>query len=115
MIRRRSSFAALAHYLGLGIVFVIMVFPLVWMFRVAFMEPGSSASIGAVFGSSWTLSNFVDLFAQANIGRAVFNSVVVGGAVTLGNIMFCFMVAYALARYRMIENRLVRAGPLSHD
>lgn len=76
------------------------------MFRVAFMQPGSDFALTDLFSSSWTLNNFTDLVVQANIGRAFFNSVLVGGAVTLGNILFCFMAAYGLARYRFIENKL---------
>ena len=106
MVKSRPVAWSALHYAGLIAVLLIMVFPLLWMFRVAFMSPGSDLTITEAFASSWTLSNFRDLFVQANLGRAFINSVLVGGAVTLGNILFCFMAAYGLARYRLIENKL---------
>jgi len=104
--------SALRYGTLIGIL-IIMAFPLLWMFRVAFMQPGSDFALADLFGSSWTLSNFSDLFIQAKVGRAFFNSVLVGGVVTLGNILFCFMTAYGLARYRSIENRTLFVSVLA--
>jgi multiple sugar transport system permease protein len=112
MVGQKSWTGALGRYLALGAVLVVMVFPLVWMFRVSFMEAGSSIDFKAIVASGWTLVNFGDLFSRANLGRALFNSVLVGGLVTLGNIVFCFMVAYALARYRYLANKLLFASVL---
>jgi len=95
------------RYLVLTLILVVMVFPLLWMFRVAFMAAGDSIALDAMVVSSWTLSNFADLFSRANLGRALFNSILVGGLVTLGNILFCFMVAYALARFTTLTNRML--------
>lgn len=95
------------RYLVLTLILVVMVFPLLWMFRVAFMAAGDSIALDAMVSSSWTLSNFADLFSQANLGRALFNSIFVGGVVTLGNILFCFMVAYALARFTTLTNKML--------
>jgi len=89
-----------------------MIFPLMWMFRVAFALPGGSLDLAVLFSAEWTTQNFHDLFVQANIGRALVNSLLVGGAVTVGNILFCFMVAYGLARYRYLTNRLLFATVL---
>lgn len=96
MVRRILGPAV--RYLVLGIVLIIMLFPLVWMFRVAFMSPGSSIALGSLFTGDFTFSNFTDLFTSGNIGRYLFNSAFVAALVTLGNVIFCFMVAYVLAR-----------------
>ena len=106
MVGRKNQTSEALRYLLLGIVLAVMVFPLLWMFRVAFMETGSSIAFEAVFSTGWTLSNFYDLFEGANLGRSLFNSILVGSLVTLSNILFCFMVAYALARYRILANRV---------
>ncbi|RKX26544.1 MAG: carbohydrate ABC transporter permease [Candidatus Zixiibacteriota bacterium] len=107
MVGSKRAVGESIRYLLLIMVLVVMIFPLLWMFRVAFMESGSSISWHAVVGSGWTLGNFMDLFASGGLGRPLFNSVLVGSVVTVGNILFCFMVAYALARYRSMTNRLL--------
>ncbi|MCP4684130.1 MAG: carbohydrate ABC transporter permease [bacterium] len=107
MVGRKTVALGAGRYLTLFPILLVMVFPLLWMFRVAFLETGAGIDWQAIVSSSWTLNNFRDLFANANIGRALFNSVLVGGMVTVGNILFCFMVAYALARYRSLANRLM--------
>ncbi len=95
------------RYLVLGIILIVMVAPLLWMFVVSFASPGSSLSIYALADIEFTLQNYADLFQTGNIGRFLFNSAFVGLTVTIGNILFCFMVAYTLARYSYIVNKLL--------
>ena len=106
MVGCHSRTRATGRYLALTLLFVIMVFPLAWMFRVAFMDGGGSLGLVDLFTAGWTEGNFIDLFTQANLGIALFNSVLVGGVVTLGNMLFCFMVAYALARFKSRLNKI---------
>ena len=105
MVRPRRF--AWLKYTALIAGLIIMVFPLLWMFRVALMDAGAGISLANIASSQFTLDNFAELFTQNNIGRYLFNSIAVGLAVTVGNTLFCFMVAYALARYRFLTNRLV--------
>ncbi len=107
MVDRGTVAGRTIRYLVLIVILAIMIFPLLWMFRVAFMPPGSSVSLTALFGSAFTGSNFIDLFTEIDIGWNLFNSAFVGVTVTVGNILFCFMVAYALARYRYLANKLL--------
>lgn len=107
MVGRKSAVVSLGRYLTLLFVAITMLFPLVWMFRVAFMLPSDSLSLGALTAATWTFQNFRDLFVQASLGRALLNSVLVGGIVTLGNIAFCFMAAYGLARYQMLTHKIL--------
>jgi multiple sugar transport system permease protein len=41
------------------------------------------------------------------MGHYLVNSLAVGVLVTAGNILFCFMVAYTMARYRTLPNRVM--------
>ena len=107
MVGRKSAIFSLGRYLALLIVAFTMLFPLVWMLRVAFMLPSDSLSFGALTAATWTFQNFRDLFVQASLGRALLNSILVGGVVTLGNIAFCFMAAYGLARYQMLTHKIL--------
>jgi multiple sugar transport system permease protein len=102
----RAKLLRWLKYLLLLVGLAVMVFPLLWMFRVALMDAGASISLANLATSQFTLGNFTDLFTENNIGRYLFNSIVVGLAVTIGNILFCFMVAYTLARYPYLTNRL---------
>ncbi len=112
MVGCSNRMSHLLRYTTLSLLLVVMVFPLAWMFRVSFMEAGSGIGLQAIVAASWTFQNFRDLFVQAGLGRAFLNSVLVGGSVTAGNIVFCFMVAYGLARYRYLTNRLLFASVL---
>jgi multiple sugar transport system permease protein len=55
----------------------------------------------------FTVDNYVDLFQRGGFVRPLVNSAIVGISVTAGNILFCFMVAYTLARYQYIVNKLL--------
>jgi multiple sugar transport system permease protein len=105
MVRRPILTAA--HYLALTVVLVVMLFPLLWMFRVSLMSPGASIAIGDLLTGNFTLANFTDLFATGNIGRYLFNSAAVAAVVGVSNILFAFMVAYVLARGRGWKTRVL--------
>lgn len=80
------------RYAFLLLILIVMVSPLVWMFVLSLTEPGES---------KLSLVNFSYIFSSGNFGRYLFNSALVGLAVTLGNIIFCFMCGYALARRKI--------------
>lgn len=94
-------------YLVLCIILGIMIFPLILMFRIALTDPAQSIALTDLFTSKLTMANFTDLFQTAKLGLYLFNSALVGLVVVTGNIFFCFMVAYALARYRFILNKML--------
>lgn len=86
-----------------------MVFPLMWMFRVSFMEIGSSVDIDNLLSTAFSLDAYKELFTATGTLKYLFNSAFVGIVVTLGNILFCFMTAYGLARYKSISNKILFA------
>lgn len=100
MVKRGNIITANLRYLILTIILIVMIFPLGWMFYTSLSStPGSESGL--------TLGNFIDLFSTMNLTRYLINSLIVGLVVTVGNIFFCFMVAYSLARYRYLFNRLL--------
>lgn len=105
MVKRAGT--SIVRYIMLIAVLSVMVFPLLWMFRVALLDPGSSLAVNSLFSSDYTLGNFQDLFQQSRLGRYLFNSLMIGTVVTVSNILFCFMVAYTLARHRNLRNKLM--------
>jgi len=107
VVRHTETAITTLRYAALTAVLLVMVFPLLWMFRVSLLEAGSGLSLGVIFGSGFTLQNYADLFADIGMTRYLLNSVLIGVTVTLGNLLFCFMTAYTLARHRSLTNRLV--------
>ena len=100
-------FRNLIRYSLLSIVLAVMLFPLLWMFRVSLMTPGTSLVLRELISANLTLQNFVDLFGGGNIGRYLFNSAFVASVVTVANVLFCFMVAYVLARRQSTATRIL--------
>lgn len=90
------------RYPILLIVLFVMVFPLIWMFRVSLMPANADLGFGSLFGSQFDLSPYFDILTSGNMIRFFINSAIVGTAVTIGNILFCFMTGYAISRYRFI-------------
>ncbi len=105
MVRKSSNH--IMRYSILSIITLVMIFPLLWMFRVSFLGAGESISFGNLLSSSFTFTNFIDLFQINNMGVYLFNSIFVGTIVTVGNILFCFTVAYSLARFNFIINKIL--------
>jgi len=95
----------LFKYLLLTSLLIIMIFPLIWMFRVAFLPAHLGQSITVFISSSATLVNYVDIATSGNMLNYFFNSIIVGIIVTSGNILFCFMTGYALSRGRFIGRK----------
>ncbi|MEA2031128.1 MAG: carbohydrate ABC transporter permease [candidate division Zixibacteria bacterium] len=102
-----NKLRVILRYIVLFCLLIIMTFPLLWMFRVALMHSGAPVGFCDIFTGVITFANFVDLFRNANIGRYLFNSILVVVIVTAANAVFCFMVAYVLARYRMLAGKLL--------
>jgi multiple sugar transport system permease protein len=106
MVKRTSLGLQTVRYLVAFGVLGVTLFPFFWMVRVSLLPTGSIAASELL---SWTvtLKSYGDLFQQTNMGRYLWNSVLIGVVVTIGNILFCFMVAYTLARHRTITNRIL--------
>ena len=103
--RRRSPWWL---YAVLTVGLVAMVAPFVWMV-LSSVKP--EAEIRQV-PPSWlpedfTLENYQRLFTQLDFPTYFFNSVVVAVAVTLGNLAFCSMLGYALAKLEFPGKRLL--------
>ncbi len=104
---RSTVLVSFCRYLLLSVILVLMIFPLLWMLRISFMGTGQAISMNQVLAAGFTFSNYIDIFSGNLIGRPLLNSIAVGLAVTVGNILFCFMVAYSLARFRYLVNKVL--------
>jgi multiple sugar transport system permease protein len=98
----------LLAYLVLGIGLIAVVSPFVWM---AFSSVKPEGEIRRVPPTWWpqspTLENFRELFTRMDFPQFFTNSTVVAVAVTLGNLVFCSMLGYVLAKAEFAGKRLL--------
>lgn len=80
---------------------VVSVFPVVYLFSAALMQPSQIFSLPLqLLPQPPRPQNFVDVFTQFNIGHYLGNSVLVSGSVVVLNLMFCSLTGYSLAKFR---------------
>jgi multiple sugar transport system permease protein len=95
-------------YLVLGVGLVLMLAPFLWML-VSSLKP--EAEIQRVPATWWpqapSLDNYRELFDRLDFPRFFANSTLVAVAVTAGNLVFCSMVGYALAKLDFAGKRLL--------
>jgi multiple sugar transport system permease protein len=109
--RRSPSFwLHLALIAGL----VVMAMPFVWMILSSFKTTSELRQLPPTWlPANPTTSNYTELFDRLNFPRYFFNSAVVAVAVTLGNVVFCSMFGYALAKLHFPGKRIVFALTLA--
>ena len=91
--------AAVVINSALGIAAAFALFPLLWMVSVSFMQPGAASSYPPpLLPADATLQNYRDLFARANMGGYLINSLIVAGGLTVTSVLFNVMAGYAFAK-----------------
>ena len=86
-------------YAVLGVGLFLVVMPFLWMVISSFKP---EREVRAVPPTWWpetiTMENYDRLFTQLDFPTYFMNSVIVALAVTVGNVVFCSMLGYALAK-----------------
>ncbi len=94
----------------LTIALIIVITPFVWM---VLGSVKTNAELRQVPPTWWpqdpTLANYTELFTRLNFGQYFFNSTLVAVVVTVGNLIFCSMVGYALVMLDFRGKRLLFA------
>lgn len=102
--RDRAARAVLYAVLALGL--LVVIGPFLWMLLSSFKP---EAEIRQVPPTWWpeapTLGNYQELFSRLDFPRYFLNSTLVAALVTLGNLVFCSAVGYALAKLRFPGRR----------
>lgn len=97
-------------YVGLTLGIVLMVGPFLWMLLGAFKPQAEFLVDPPTFlPENPTTGNFTRLFDNLDFPRFFFNSSLVALVVTIGNVLFCPMLGYALAKLRWRGKGLVLA------
>lgn len=102
LVKRGSVYAALV----LGI--VLVVGPFVWMLLGSFKTQGELLRTPpTVLPEQATGGNYSDLFTTLDFPLYFVNSTIVAVCVTVGNLLFCSMLGYALAKLEFPGRRVV--------
>ena len=104
--RRAPSRWWIYALLTLGL--LLMVGPFLWML-LGSLKPQAEflVTTPTFLPKNPTTNNFERLFGNLDFPRFFFNSSVVAVAVTIGNILFCPMLGYALAKLQWRGKRLI--------
>ncbi|GKQ39023.1 sugar ABC transporter permease [Streptomyces sp. A012304] len=101
-LRRRRIRQTWGHpwlYLPLTAVLLLMISPFLWMLSGSFKPEADIRKVPPVLvPTSPTTANYRELFSSLDFTSMFANSVIVALAVTAGNLVFCSMLGYALAK-----------------
>jgi len=87
---------------------LLMVGPFAWMLLSSFKPEREIRSVPpTLWPQTWTTENYVQLFERLDFPTFFGNSVLVAVVVTLGNLLFCSMVGYALAKLEFPGRKLL--------
>ncbi|QYN33274.1 carbohydrate ABC transporter permease [Pseudonocardia sp. DSM 110487] len=93
---------------------VVMIGPFVWQLLTAFKSlPETTTVPPPLLPREWLWSNFAAVFDVLPFGQQLLNSLIVAAAVTLGQLAFCSLGAYAFARLEFRGRELIFALFLS--
>ncbi|MHA6625841.1 carbohydrate ABC transporter permease [Pseudonocardia sichuanensis] len=93
---------------------VAMIGPFVWQLLTAFKSlPETTTVPPTVFPQEWLWSNFADVFDALPFAQQLVNSLIVASVVTVGQLAFCSLGAYAFARLEFRGRELIFALFLS--
>jgi raffinose/stachyose/melibiose transport system permease protein len=87
-------------YLVALVVIVLMLAPVVFIIIGGFRSNAELTTDPAGLPSAWNVGNYLDVLTGGIFWREVLNSVIAGGATTLGVVALGLMASYVLARYR---------------
>jgi multiple sugar transport system permease protein len=95
-------------YTGLVIGLFFVAAPFVWLLLNSLKTRDEVAQLPPTWWPhELSVVGFTELFETQNFGRFFFNSVVVAVAVTLGNMVFCSMLGYALAKIEFRGKKVI--------
>ncbi|MFJ8104808.1 carbohydrate ABC transporter permease [Streptomyces sp. NPDC096132] len=97
-------------YVPLAGALLLMIAPFLWMLSGSFKPEADIRRVPPVLiPTAPTASNYGELFSRLDFTSMFANSVIVALAVTAGNLLFCSMLGYALAKLEFRGRRAVFA------
>jgi multiple sugar transport system permease protein len=106
--RRRPNRASIVLYVLLFLGLLLMIGPFVWMLLGSFKPNAEFLRTPPTWlPETPTLGNYQQLFDRLDFPRYFFNSTLVAGVVTAGNLIFSPMLGYALAKIPFAGKRVL--------
>lgn len=88
-------------YLILGIALLISAFPFYWTIVAASRSNADLAQVPpSLLPGPNLLKNFEAVLEEADIGKALLNSLIVSGSITVGTVLSCTLAGFAFAKLR---------------
>ena len=104
----RTATRRIPIYIILSVISLIWVFPFLWMALGSLKtQRDILAKPPRLLPDHATLANFTKWFEQLNFSTYFTNSIIVAVITVLGNIIFCSMVGYALAKMQFRGKNIV--------
>jgi multiple sugar transport system permease protein len=105
-VRRRDRVARLSLYATLIGGMLVVVGPFLWMLLSSLKPEGEIRRVPPTWlPETLTFEHYETLLSRLNFPQFFANSVIVAVAVTLGNLLFCSSLGYALAKLRFPGRR----------
>ena len=105
------------RWLGLALLLTVtlaFIFPIVWMVSTSFQAGEKMFQLTTEWiPSEWHPENYPNALSRAAFGQYFLNSGIVSIAVMVGNIVFCTLAGYGLAKFRFPGDRFVLLAILS--
>jgi multiple sugar transport system permease protein len=94
-----------------GLLFIvasISIVPILWMILSSFKYLEDMFTVPMTWlPNPWNWHSYSDAWAQRDFTRYFINSLFVSTSITVGNILFCSMAGYALAKFRFVGRRFL--------
>jgi multiple sugar transport system permease protein len=108
MSRLRAALSPPLGLLPLAALTAAFVLPIVWMVTTSFQAGEKMFQLTTEWiPSVWHPENYPNAMGRAAFPLFFRNSVIVSVAVTLGNLVFCTLAGYGLAKYRFPGDKLL--------
>lgn len=114
VLLRRTGLYRWLGFLGLLALTFAFIFPILWMVTTSFQAGEKMFQLTTEWiPSVWHPENYPNAWSRANFTQYFINSGIVSIAVMAGNIVFCTLAGYGLAKFRFPGDRLVLLAILS--
>jgi len=110
-VRRRAAVSAALAWTGLlplAVLTFLFMLPIVWMTTTSFQAGEKMFQLTTEWiPSVWHPENYPNALSRSAFPRFFLNSAIVSASVMLGNLIFCTLAGYGLAKYRFRGDRLL--------
>ena len=101
----------IAFYVALSLAAATFIYPFLWMAATTFKPPAEIGTLSLIPDAP-TLENYRAMWSRAPVGRALLNSFLVAGTITLAVLVFGSITAYAMARLEFPGRRVLNAATM---